>query len=147
MTIPRLSLSLLTAGLLILNPLQSLAQDDMTPQEAAQKFGTLMRYVGQLYVDSVSVEDLTELAIVKMLEDLDPHSVYFSADELKEADEPLNGNFEGIGVQFNIFKDTIMVVSPSVAAPPSAWAFVQATALWKWTGKTRRALASPTGTS
>ena len=72
MTIPRLSLSLLTAGLLILNPLQSLAQDDMTPQEAAQKFGTLMRYVGQLYVDSVSVEDLTELAIVKMLEDLDP---------------------------------------------------------------------------
>ena len=65
MTIPRLSLSLLTAGLLILNPLQSLAQDDMTPQEAAQKFGTLMRYVGQLYVDSVSVEDLTELAIVK----------------------------------------------------------------------------------
>ena len=117
MTIPRLSLSLLTAGLLILNPLQSLAQDDMTPQEAAQKFGTLMRYVGQLYVDSVSVEDLTELAIVKMLEDLDPHSVYFSADELKEADEPLNGNFEGIGVQFNIFKDTIMVVSPISGGP------------------------------
>ena len=47
-----------------------------------------------------------------MLEDLDPHSVYFSAEELKQADEPLNGNFEGIGVQFNIFKDTIMVVSP-----------------------------------
>ena len=117
MTIPRLSLSLLTAGLLILNPLQLLAQDDMTPQEAAQKFGTLMRYVGQLYVDSVSVEDLTELAIVKMLEDLDPHSVYFSADELKEADEPLNGNFEGIGVQFNIFKDTIMVVSPISGGP------------------------------
>ncbi|MEC8113232.1 MAG: S41 family peptidase [Bacteroidota bacterium] len=89
----------------------------MSPQEAAQKFGTLMRYIGQLYVDSVNVEELTELAIVNMLEDLDPHSVYFSADELKEADEPLNGNFEGIGVQFNIFKDTIMVVSPISGGP------------------------------
>ena len=89
----------------------------MTPQEAAQKFGTLMRYIGQLYVDSVSVEDLTERAMVKMLEDLDPHSVYFSAEELKEADEPLNGNFDGIGVQFNIFKDTIMVVSPISGGP------------------------------
>lgn len=90
---------------------------DMTPQEAAQKFGTLMRYVGQLYVDSVNIEDLTQRAIVSMLEDLDPHSVYFSADELKEADEPLNGNFEGIGVQFNIFQDTIMVVSPISGGP------------------------------
>ena len=52
--------------------------DDMTPQEAAQKFGTLMRYIGQLYVDSVNVQALTEQAIVKMLEDLDPHSVYLS---------------------------------------------------------------------
>lgn len=94
-----------------------MSQDDMTPQEAAQKFGTLMRYIGQLYVDSVSVEDLTERAMVKMLEDLDPHSVYFSAEELKEADEPLNGNFDGIGVQFNIFKDTIMVVSPISGGP------------------------------
>ena len=76
-----------------------------------------MRYVNQLYVDSVDVETLTEQAIVNMLEDLDPHSVYFSADELKEADEPLNGNFEGIGVQFNIFKDTIMVVSPISGGP------------------------------
>ena len=92
-------------------------EQDMTAQEAAQKFGTLMRYINQIYVDSVDVGDLTERAIVTMLEDLDPHSVYFSADELKEADEPLNGNFEGIGVQFNIFKDTIMVVSPISGGP------------------------------
>ena len=96
---------------------QTDASDDMTPQEAAQKFGTLMRYIGQLYVDSVNVQALTEQAIVKMLEDLDPHSVYFSAEELKQADEPLNGNFEGIGVQFNIFKDTIVVVSPISGGP------------------------------
>ena len=117
MTTTRFTLLSLALGALTLSPLGALSQDDMTPQEAAQKFGTLMRYIGQLYVDSVSVEDLTERAMVKMLEDLDPHSVYFSAEELKEADEPLNGNFDGIGVQFNIFKDTIMVVSPISGGP------------------------------
>ena len=109
-------LLLVTLGMLF-PQFNTLAQGDLTPQEAAQKFGTLMRYVNQLYVDSVDVEALTEKAIVNMLEDLDPHSVYFSADELKEADEPLNGNFEGIGVQFNIFRDTIMVVSPISGGP------------------------------
>ena len=117
MTTSRFTLLSLALGALTLSPLGALSQDDMTPQEAAQKFGTLMRYIGQLYFDSVSVEELTERAMVKMLEDLDPHSVYFSAEELKEADEPLNGNFDGIGVQFNIFKDTIMVVSPISGGP------------------------------
>ena len=108
----------LLAALAFIQPcFNLLAQGDLTPQESAQKFGTLMRYVSQVYVDSVDIETLTEQAIVNMLEDLDPHSVYFSADELKEADEPLNGNFEGIGVQFNIFKDTIMVVSPISGGP------------------------------
>ena len=117
MTTSRYAFLLLALGTLTLSPFHARAQEDMTPQEAAQKFGTLMRYIGQLYVDSVSVEELTERAMVKMLEDLDPHSVYFSAEELKEADEPLNGNFDGIGVQFNIFKDTIMVVSPISGGP------------------------------
>ena len=90
---------------------------ETTPQSAAQKFGTLLRYIDQLYVDSVDLDDLMETAVIGMLEELDPHSVYFSAEELKEADEPLEGNFEGIGVQFNIFKDTIMVVSPISGGP------------------------------
>ena len=111
------SFLLLATLALLLPQFNTLAQGDLTPQEAAQKFETLMRYVNQLYVDSVDVEALTEKAIVNMLEDLDPHSVYFSADELKEADEPLNGNFEGIEVQFNIFRDTIMVVSPISGGP------------------------------
>ncbi len=80
------SFLLLATLALLLPQFNTLAKGDLTPQEAAQKFGTLMRYVNQLYVDSVDVEALTEKAIVNMLEDLDPHSVYFSADELKEAD-------------------------------------------------------------
>ena len=71
----------------------------------------------RLYVDSIEMDKLVETAIVKMLEELDPHSIYFSEDDLKDANEPLDGSFEGIGVQFNIFKDTIMVVSPIAGGP------------------------------
>ena len=89
----------------------------MEARETTQKFTTLLNTINQLYVDSVDMPDLVEAAIVAMLEEMDPHSVYIPAEELKEADEPLNGNFEGIGVQFNIFKDTIMVVNPIPGGP------------------------------
>jgi len=71
----------------------------------------------RLYVDSVDMDELVEVAITKMLEELDPHSIYFSEEDLREANEPLDGSFEGVGVQFNIFKDTIMVVSPIAGGP------------------------------
>ena len=83
----------------------------------AQKFSTLLYYIDEIYVDSVDAGDLVESAIVGMLEEMDPHSVYIPAEELQAADEPLNGNFEGVGIQFNIFKDTIMVVSPISGGP------------------------------
>ncbi|MDA0913015.1 MAG: S41 family peptidase [Bacteroidetes bacterium] len=82
-----------------------------------QKFNTLLYYMDQLYVEETDMESLVEEAIVSMLEAMDPHSVYIPADELQEADEPLNGNFEGVGIQFNIFRDTIMVVSPISGGP------------------------------
>jgi carboxyl-terminal processing protease len=71
----------------------------------------------RLYVDSVNADELVEIAIIKMLEELDPHTVYFSKEDLQEANEPLDGSFEGVGIQFNIFKDTIMVVSPIAGGP------------------------------
>ncbi len=86
-------------------------------EEQARKFSTLLYYIDQIYVDSVSAHDLVESAIVGMLEEMDPHSVYIPAEELQAADEPLNGNFEGVGIQFNIFRDTIMVVSPISGGP------------------------------
>jgi carboxyl-terminal processing protease len=93
------------------------AASQTTSQQGAKKFGTLLSMLDRLYVDSVEMDKLVEIAIVKMLEELDPHSVYFSEDDLKDANEPLDGSFEGIGVQFNIFKDTIMVVSPIAGGP------------------------------
>src|SRR6185503_1526890 len=62
------------------------------------------------YVDKVSVDSLQGDAIQEMMSHLDPHSVYFPPVELKEANEELAGNFEGIGVEFNVFADTVNVV-------------------------------------
>ena len=62
------------------------------------------------YVDSVNLDSLEGSAITQMMDQLDPHSVYFPPVELKEANEDLAGNFEGIGVEFNVFEDTVNVV-------------------------------------
>ena len=93
------------------------ASAQMDPEKTSQKFATLLHYIDQIYVDTADIESLVEVAIVNMLEEMDPHSMYIAAEDLKAADEPLNGNFEGVGIQFNIFKDTIMVVSPISGGP------------------------------
>ena len=73
--------------------------------------------INNLYVDSVDEQKLVEDAIRGMLDKLDPHSAYLTPKEVKEANEPLNGNFEGIGVQFNMMDDTLMVIQPVTKGP------------------------------
>ena len=70
-----------------------------------------------LYVDSVDENKLVEDAIRGMLEKLDPHSSYSTPKEVKTMNEPLQGNFEGIGVQFNMIDDTLMVIQPVTNGP------------------------------
>jgi carboxyl-terminal processing protease len=82
------------------------------------KFDDILNYMETKYVDSVELEPLLEQAVRAMVEELDPHSEYMTADEYKKMNEPLAGNFEGIGIQFNIIKDTIAVVS-SISGGPS----------------------------
>lgn len=73
--------------------------------------------ISNLYVDSVDEGKLVEDAIRGMLDKLDPHSSYLTPKQVKEANEPLNGNFEGIGVQFNMMDDTLMVIQPVTKGP------------------------------
>ena len=73
--------------------------------------------INNLYVDSVDEKKLVEDAIRGMLEKLDPHSTYATPKEVKELNEPLNGNFEGIGVQFNMIEDTLLVIQPVTNGP------------------------------
>jgi len=70
-----------------------------------------------LYVDEVDSDKLVEDAIRGMLEKLDPHSLYSDPKETKELNEPLNGSFEGIGVQFNMSEDTLVVIQPVSNGP------------------------------
>jgi carboxyl-terminal processing protease len=78
----------------------------------------VINYVGQDYVDSISKEKLQESAIKGMLESLDPHSMFIAASEFKDANDPLQGNFDGIGVQFRIERDTVAVIN-TVSGGPS----------------------------
>lgn len=81
------------------------------------KINDIIRLVKDNYVDTVSKETLIGDAINGMLQALDPHSVYLPASEFREANESLEGNFEGIGVQFRIEKDTIIVVNTVPKGP------------------------------
>lgn len=70
-----------------------------------------------LYVDSVNQNKLVEDGIRGMIEKLDPHSSYSTAQETKAMNEPLQGSFEGIGVQFNVVQDTLLVIQPVSNGP------------------------------
>ncbi len=71
----------------------------------------------QLYVDTVNIPKLTEDAIRGMLTELDPHSTYSSAKDVQALNEPITGSFEGIGVQFNMNEDTLVVIQPVSGGP------------------------------
>ena len=83
----------------------------------ADKFEHLLTIIDRTYVDSVNDEKLVESAIRAMLKKLDPHSIYIPKSEVDAMNEPLKGNFEGIGIQFNILHDTITVVSAISGGP------------------------------
>lgn len=87
------------------------------PKETSQKIAAALFYIENFYVDSVKPPKLVENAIINMLKELDPHSAYLSKEEIDAANEPLEGSFEGIGVTFQLHKDTILIVSPVPGGP------------------------------
>ncbi len=84
---------------------------------ASAKLQALLYQINNLYVDSVDDGKLVDAAIVSMLEELDPHSIYIPKEDVEQVNEPLKGNFEGVGIQFNIVRDTIYVVDPIAGGP------------------------------
>jgi carboxyl-terminal processing protease len=76
-----------------------------------------MDNVTRFYVDPVKGKELTETAIIAMLEKLDPHSTYIPAEELSEAQTSINGSFVGVGIRFQIMKDTLNVVATIPGGP------------------------------
>ncbi len=84
------------------------------------KINDVLSYVEDAYVDTVNRAQLSDKTIEKMLEQLDPHSAYIPAADLQAANEPLEGNFEGIGIEFHIQMDTLTVVAALSGGPSEA---------------------------
>lgn len=86
-------------------------------KSAIYKLQEIITYINRDYVDSVNTNELVEYGIEKMLNKLDPHSSYISAKDAKLAKSQLEGEFDGIGIEFGILRDTIYVVSPLTGGP------------------------------
>lgn len=93
------------------------AQTKEQETAAMRKLGIAQYAISHMYVDSVNAMKIVEGAITGMLSQLDPHSTYTDAAQTKSLNEPLRGDFEGIGVQFNMIDDTLVVVQPTDKGP------------------------------
>lgn len=87
------------------------------PTEQLQKFNQFYRYLNGFYVEPIDMEPLIEKAIKEMLLELDPHSAYINAEDMKSVNESFEGEFSGVGVEFNVLNDTIIVVNTIVGGP------------------------------
>ena len=85
--------------------------------ENDRKLNAILNLIAQDYVDTTNFHDLVELSIPEILRKLDPHTSYFSADELKVSTDDMNGSFSGIGIQFMLINDTIGVVEVIPGGP------------------------------
>lgn len=81
------------------------------------KLNDIIHFIEDTYVDTVNKEELTESTISNMLSKLDPHSYYIPATDFDGMNDPLEGNFQGIGIEFRIVDDTVLVVSPIANGP------------------------------
>ena len=82
-----------------------------------EKINSLLEFIDYQYVDTINKPDLVEKTVTAMLQSLDPHSSYIPAAEFDMSNETLEGNFDGIGVEFNIIRDTIRVINPIEGGP------------------------------
>ena len=103
--------------LILLSVLVPACAWSQSSQQAMRKLQVAEYAISRLYVDTVNENKLVEEAIVKMLAQLDPHSTYSTPEEVIEMKEPLQGNFDGIGIQFQMMEDTLLVIQPVSGGP------------------------------
>ncbi|MBU1098541.1 MAG: S41 family peptidase [Bacteroidetes bacterium] len=104
-------------------------------REGSQKFNDVLSYTQKYYVDEIDTDSLVESAINGMFEKLDPHTAYIPVREQELSEEQFRGNFEGIGVEFQIISDTITVVSPITGGPSEALGIFSGDRIIKVDGK------------
>ena len=114
----------LIIGILLGMHLQNRRQGFLHSKQSgnSNKIGVIMNLIEGNYVDSVDSKKIIESAIPEILKQLDPHTIYIPAKEMQGVSEEMSGNFSGIGVQFSIQNDTIMVIDVVSGGPfPKTW--------------------------
>ena len=106
-----------TLLLIVLACLTAITTQAQRNTNALRKLQMAELAISRLYVDTVDENRLVETAIVEMLAQLDPHSTYTNAEETEALNQPLQGGFEGIGVQFQMMEDTLLVIQPVSGGP------------------------------
>jgi carboxyl-terminal processing protease len=85
--------------------------------KSVMKFREVMSLIDRSYVDEIDSDEMVETAVNKMLEELDPHTIYVSAKDVELSNSDLKKEFEGVGIEFNVFRDTIVVLAPLSGGP------------------------------
>jgi len=117
--IPILLAIALVSGIIIGNRLNSNSGNNAPATSNVNKFDAIVNLIQNAYVDSISTDSLIEKTIPQLLKNLDPHTTYIPAKEMVGVEEEMRGNFGGIGVQFSIQNDTVMVVDVISGGPSS----------------------------
>ena len=107
------------------NPFRPSSENPDATARGYLRFKEILSYVDRDYADSVDTEGLADYAVAQMLEKLDPHSVYIPARDREKTDSFLQSDYDGIGIEFNTFRDTVTVVAP-LSGGPAEQAGVQA---------------------
>lgn len=103
--------------LLVISLLTLSAQAQVKLTKNAEKMALTMYFINKFYVDKIDEKKLSEDAVRALLHELDPHSSYISDEEVREMNEPLEGNFDGIGISFNMMTDTLYVIETISGGP------------------------------
>lgn len=116
-------LDIIVAFGLILLSSQAVAQSTTMSRDdigQIQKLNYFYRFLLNNYVDDIALDEIVERAIVNTLSELDPHSVYITAEEMQSINESMSGEFCGIGVEYDIYRDTVIVVNTVAGSPAAA---------------------------
>ncbi|HEX2868003.1 MAG TPA: S41 family peptidase [Ignavibacteriales bacterium] len=116
---PFIAVIVLTIGIILGIEIQKVVSSDNL-REGLRKFDEVLTFTDKYYVEDVDSHKLIENAITGMLDSLDPHSVYIPAKQMENVEEQFRGNFDGIGIEFQVVNDTLTVVSAITGGPSEA---------------------------
>ena len=132
--IPAMIIIILTTGILLGTQIHRVFSGDNIV-ESLTKFNNVLTYTQKYYYEDVDSEKLVENAIKGMLDELDPHSVYIPVKQMQSVEEEFRGDFEGVGIEFQVVNDTLTVVTPITGGPSEALGIQSGDRITKIDGK------------